>query len=155
MVNRIWQFHFGRGIVRSSNNFGQLGDPPTHPELLDWLAAEFVRRRLADEAAAPTDHAVERLSHVVAGHDADGLAKDPANNLFWRFDMRRLSAEEVRDSIHAVTGQLNAKMYGPSMYPEISAEVLAGQSMPGAGWGEVERKRNRRGAASTFTSSGR
>jgi hypothetical protein len=63
------------------------------------------------------------------------LAKDPANNLYWRFDMRRLSAEEIRDSIHAVTGVLNTKMYGPGIYPTISKEVLAGQSQPGSGWG--------------------
>ena len=64
------------------------------------------------------------------------LAKDPMNNLFWRFDMRRLSAEEIRDSILAVNGRLNLKMYGPGFYPEISAEVLAGQSHPGKGWGK-------------------
>jgi hypothetical protein len=61
---------------------------------------------------------------------------DPLNNLYWRFDMRRLSAEEVRDSLYAVTGKLNLKMYGPGIYPEISAEVLAGQSRPGEGWGK-------------------
>jgi hypothetical protein len=64
------------------------------------------------------------------------LAADPANDLFWRFDMRRLSAEEIRDSILAVGGDLNLKMYGPGVYPEIPAEVLAGQSMPGHGWGK-------------------
>lgn len=58
------------------------------------------------------------------------------NNLYWRFDMRRLSAEELRDATYAVTGKLNLKMYGPGTYPEISAEVLAGQSQPGAGWGK-------------------
>lgn len=67
---------------------------------------------------------------------AETLAADPANNLFSRFDMRRLSAEEVRDSILAINGKLNLKMYGPSFYPEISAEVMAGQSVPGAGWGK-------------------
>ncbi len=62
------------------------------------------------------------------------LKKDPENNLFWRFDMRRLSAEEVRDSILAVDEQLNRKVGGPSVFPEIPREVLAGQSRPGAGW---------------------
>src|SRR5206468_12730331 len=62
-------------------------------------------------------------------------AKDPENDLFWRFDMRRLEAEEVRDSILAANGSLNEKMGGPSIYPTIPAEVLAGQSMPGANWG--------------------
>ena len=63
------------------------------------------------------------------------LAKDPLNQLFWRYDMRRLGAEELRDSILAVTGQLNTKMFGPGVYPEISDEVKAGQSNPGSGWG--------------------
>jgi hypothetical protein len=68
--------------------------------------------------------------------EAKALAKDPTNNLFWRFDMRRLSAEEIRDSIYATTGQLNLQMYGPGFFPEISSEVLAGQSRPGEGWGK-------------------
>jgi hypothetical protein len=64
------------------------------------------------------------------------LAADAANDLFWRFDMRRLSAEEIRDSILAVSGNLNLKMFGPGVYPEIPKEVLAGQSVPGRGWGK-------------------
>jgi len=66
--------------------------------------------------------------------DTRALAKDPENNLFWRFDMRRLDAEEIRDSILAVNGSLNAAMGGPSIYPTIPPEVLAGQSRPGYGW---------------------
>jgi hypothetical protein len=64
------------------------------------------------------------------------FTKDPLNNLLWRYDMRRLSAEEVRDSILSVDGRLNTAMYGPGVYPEISDEVKAGQSVPGAGWGK-------------------
>jgi hypothetical protein len=76
---------------------------------------------------------------------AEGLQRDPNNDLYWRFDPRRLSAEEVRDSILLATGQLNAEAYGPSFYPQLSAEVLAGQSRPGAGWGNSsESERNRR-----------
>jgi hypothetical protein len=66
--------------------------------------------------------------------NAAALAADPANDLFWRFDMRRLTAEEVRDSILAVSGKLNRKMFGPSIYPDMPAEVLASQSRPGNGW---------------------
>jgi hypothetical protein len=66
----------------------------------------------------------------------EALAKDPGNSLFWRFNMRRLSAEEVRDSMLATTGQLNRAMAGPSIYPAIPKAVLAGQSVPGAGWGK-------------------
>ena len=143
MVNRVWQFHFGRGIVRSSNNFGQIGDAPTHPELLDWLAAEFTRGgwRLK------TLHRTIMLSNTYrmsSQSNPAGLAKDPTNDLFWRFDMRRMSGEEIRDSIHAVTGLLSRKMFGPSMYPELSAEVLATQSMPGAGWGKSSKEEQAR-----------
>jgi hypothetical protein len=67
--------------------------------------------------------------------NADALVKDPANTLLWRFPMRRLAAEEVRDSILAVSGQLNRRMAGPGVYPTIPREVLAGQSKPGDGWG--------------------
>jgi hypothetical protein len=73
------------------------------------------------------------------------LSLDPANDLIWRFDMRRLGAEEVRDSILAVSGCLNPKMYGPGVYPEIPNEVLAGQSVPGRGWGKSPpEEQNRR-----------
>ena len=77
MVNRIWQYHFGRGIVRSSNNFGQIGDPPTHPELLDWLAAEFVRGGWRLKPLHRIDHALERLSHVVRRQAPTAWPKTP------------------------------------------------------------------------------
>ncbi len=134
MVNRLWQHHFGRGIVASPNNFGLLGLPPTHPELLDWLAAEFVR----GEWRIKRMHRLMVLSQTYrmssAGNE-QALAQDPQNNLFWRFNMRRLSAEEIRDAVHAANGRLNLKMFGPSIYPTIAKEVLAGQSQPGRGWG--------------------
>ncbi len=139
MVNRVWHYHFGRGIVPTPSDFGKLGQLPSHPELLDWLASDFVEggwkikrlqklilmsdtyRRSAVETNDPkaTD-TVNRL--------------DPGNILLGHFPMRRLTAEEVRDSILEVSGQLNRKMYGPSTYPKIPREVLAGQSVPGAGW---------------------
>lgn len=135
MVNRVWQYHFGRGIVRSPNNFGQLGEPPTHPQLLDWLAQRFIKSgwRLKPLHKLILMSNTYRMSSQA---NEKALAQDPANNLFWRFDLRRLSAEEIRDSIHIVTGVFNPKMFGPSMYPTISQEVLAGQSRPGAGWGK-------------------
>lgn len=134
MVNRIWQHHFGRGIVRSPNNFGLLGDSPTHPELLDWLASTFT---LNGWRMKPLHKLIVMSSayRMSSQPNAVALSKDPLNNLFWRFDMRRLSAEEVRDSVLAVDGRLNTAMYGPGIYPEISDEVKAGQSVPGAGWG--------------------
>ncbi|MCA9177258.1 MAG: PSD1 domain-containing protein [Planctomycetales bacterium] len=134
MVNRVWQFHFGRGIVASSNNFGMLGTPPTHPELLDYLTTHFVK----DGWSLKKLHKRIMLSAAyrrASSDNAEALAADPGNELLWRFDIRRLSAEELRDSMLQVTGELNRQMYGPSIYPKISQEVLAGQSRPGAGWG--------------------
>jgi mono/diheme cytochrome c family protein len=133
MANRVWQYHFGRGIVRSPNNFGSQGDKPTHPELLDWLATQLV----ANGWHLKPLHRQILLSNAyrMSSHgNPEGLAADPANDLFWRFDMRRLTAEELRDSLLAVTGTLNDKMYGPSVYPEMPKEVLAGQSVPGRNW---------------------
>ena len=133
MVNRLWQHHFGRGIVRSPNNVGLLGDSPTHPELLDWLAAKFS----ADGWRMKPVHKLIVMSNTYrmsSQGNETALAKDPLNQLFWRFDMRRLGAEELRDTILATTGQLNAKLFGPGIFPEISDEVKAGQSVPGSGW---------------------
>lgn len=133
IANRLWHYHFGRGLVRSTNNLGLQGDAPTHPELIDWLASELID----GDWKLKRMHRMIMLSHTYrmsSKPSSDGLANDPANNLFWRFDQRRLEAEEVRDSILAVNGSLNPKMFGPSIYPTIPAEVLAGQSRPGAGW---------------------
>ena len=133
MANRIWQFHMGRGIVRSPNNFGQLGSPPTHPELLDWLANQFVA---AGWRMKPI-HKLIVMSNTYQMSSAaqpEALAKDPTNDSYWRFDMRRLSAEEIRDSVHSVTGVLNTQMYGRGYFPDISEEVMSGQSVPGNGW---------------------
>src|SRR5262249_7918163 len=135
MANRLWQYHFGRGIVRSPNNFGLQGDRPTHPELLDRLASELIAKgwRLKSIHRLIVTSSAYRMSS--RGNER-ALAADPTNDRFWRFDMRRLTAEEIRDSILAVSGNLNLKMFGPGIYPEIPKEVLAGQSMPGRGWGK-------------------
>lgn len=135
MVNRIWQFHFGRGIVRTSSDFGLQGAPPTHPKLLDWLAATFVEQGWSMKAMHRLilKSATWQLS---SRGNVDAFAADPANDRFWRFEMRRLAAEEIRDSMLHVTGSLNQqKMFGPSIYTKIPDEVKAGQSRPGAGWG--------------------
>ena len=134
MANRIFQHHFGRGIVKSPNDFGNGGDRPTHPELLDFLADEFVKGGWKIKSM----HRMIMLSNTYqmsSTAQPTALAKDPGNDLFWRFDMRRLTAEEVRDSILAVDGSLNLEMAGPGVYPVIPQAVLAGQSVPGRGWG--------------------
>jgi hypothetical protein len=144
MVNRIWQYHFGRGIVRSTSDFGFQGTPPTHPELLDWLASEFVRQRWSMKSMhrlIMTSNAYRMSSQF----NEAAYQIDPANDRFWRFDLRRLTAEEIRDSILAVNGRLNSqKMFGPSVFTIQPAEVLAGQSVPGKGWGNSSEEDRRR-----------
>ena len=132
-VNRVWQYHFGKGIVPTANDFGKLGEQPTHPELLDWLASDF----MAGDWKLKRFHKLIMLSatyQLSSQGDEANLKADPSNALLWRFNMRRLSGEEVRDSILAVSGSLNLKQFGPSTYPKIPREVLAGQSVPGQGW---------------------
>src|SRR5262249_55852212 len=133
IVNRLWQHHFGRGIVRSPNDFGMQGMRPTHPELLDWLASEFVDKgwRMKALHRLILNSSAYQMS---SRGNPEALKLDPMNDLFWRFDMRRLTGEEIRDSILAVSGNLDLKMFGPGIYPEIPEEVLQGQSMPGRGW---------------------
>jgi len=135
MVNRIWQHHFGRGIVRSTNDFGQFGTPPTHPDLLDWLASEFIAsgwQLKAMHKLIMTSNAYRMSSQ----NNPKFIQQDANNNLFWRFNMRRLAAEEIRDSVLWITGKLNLKMGGPSVFPEVPKEVLATASRPGAVWGK-------------------
>jgi hypothetical protein len=134
MANRVFQYHFGRGIVRSSSNFGYMGTPPTHPELLDWLAAEFAESgmRLKHLHRLILTSSAFRMSGQI---DPEAAMIDPENDLLSHFDLRRLSAEEVRDSILAACGNLYLdKQDGPSVYPVIPQEVLAGQSQPGRNW---------------------
>jgi hypothetical protein len=149
IVNRVWQHHFGRGIVRSANNFGELGDPPTHPELLDWLALWLIEH---DWKLKPLHRLIMTSSayRMSSAGDERALAVDPTNDLFWRFDMRRLSAEEIRDATLVATGRLNPKMFGPSIYPTMSQEVLATQSRPGDGWGESTRDEQSRRSVYIF-----
>jgi hypothetical protein len=149
MANRIWQHHFGRGIVRSASNFGMMGDPPTHPELLDWLAVELV----ANGWRLKPLHKLILMSEAyraAATSNAEAFARDPLNDAFWRFDMRRLSAEEIRDSIHVASGAFNPKMFGPGVYPVIPKEVMAGQSRPGSGWGDSPAEEQARRSVYAF-----
>ncbi|MCH2374785.1 MAG: PSD1 and planctomycete cytochrome C domain-containing protein [Planctomycetes bacterium] len=133
IVNRVWKHHFGRGIVRTPSNFGRLGARPTHPELLDWLASEFMANgwRLKYLHKLIMTSSTYRMS---SAGNTRALEIDPENDLLWRVDMRRLGAEEIRDSILAVNGKLNPKMGGPSIFTIVPKEILAGQSRPGDGW---------------------
>ena len=113
MVNRIWQHHFGEGLVRTPNDFGARGERPTHPELLDWLARRFVESGWSVKAM----HRLIMLSSAYQESSragAEALARDPDNRLFSRTNRRRLDAEAIRDSLLAVAGQLDASIGGPS-----------------------------------------
>ncbi|MEZ0257048.1 MAG: DUF1553 domain-containing protein, partial [Chthoniobacter sp.] len=112
IVNRLWQHHFGRGIVSTPSDFGAQGDKPTHPELLDYLAGELIRdgwslkgmhKRMMMSKVYQED------AHVLSGEGA----ADPNNTLFWRRNRQRLEGEAIRDSILAVSGLLDPTMFGP------------------------------------------
>ena len=124
MVNRIWLWHFGRAIAGNPNNFGATGKKPTHPELLDWLAAEFVARGWSVKAMhrlIMTSAAYRRSSrHPDAAAVA---ARDPEQTSYAVFRPRRLAAEELRDAILAVTGELNPALGGIPVRPELNPEV--------------------------------
>lgn len=111
MVNRIWQGHFGRGLVPTPSDFGNNGMPPSHPELLDWLAGEFIRSGWSVKHL----HRLIMMSETyrqASSANPRAAAKDADNQLLWRFPTRRLEAEVIRDSILAVSGRLDLKMYG-------------------------------------------
>jgi hypothetical protein len=125
IVNRIWQHHFaGKGLVATPNNFGKMGRRPSHPELLDWLARDFVRnggsiKRL--HRLILTSEAYRRGSRPA---DPDALARlDPANDLLSVYPPRRLAAEEIRDAMLAASGELRLEAGGPGVFPEIHWEV--------------------------------
>ncbi|MCA9085721.1 MAG: DUF1553 domain-containing protein, partial [Planctomycetaceae bacterium] len=112
IVNRIWQHHFGRGLVASPNDFGVSGERPSHPELLDWLASDLVTHGWQLKRL----HRMIMSSSVYmqsAEHDEQRAMKDRDNMLLWRWTPRRLEAEAVRDSMLAVSGKLDRTMYGP------------------------------------------
>ncbi len=132
MVNRIWRHHFGEGIARSVSNFGKMGEKPSHPALLDWLATEFVRsgwsvkhmHRLMMNSVA-----YRRSSNDVAAN----LQVDPGNRLFWRMPRQRLEAEILRDQILAAAGTLDRTTGGPAVRPYIDPDLW--QSSTSRVWG--------------------
>ena len=112
MVNRIWRYHFGRGIVETLGNFGRSGARPTHPDLLDWLAVEFVKRGWSVKAMhrlMMTSRTYRQSSRVRPEHDR----LDPENRLLSRWPLRRMDGEALRDSLLWVSGRLDESQYGP------------------------------------------
>lgn len=129
MVNRLWHYHFGMGIVPTPGDFGRMGQRRSHPELLDWLAAEFV------SSGWSTKH-MHRLIvtsstyRQSSQYRKDASTADSANRLLWRYPPQRLEAEAIRDSALAVSGLLNASVGGPSVHPALPA----GMPPPAGGW---------------------
>ncbi len=126
IVNRIWQQHFGTGLVATANDFGYSGARPTHPELLDWLAVEFMRH----------DWSIKQLHRLIVSSAtyrqssreiADRRRLDPDNHLLWRQNVRRLDAETLRDSLLAVTGLLKPYDSGKPLWPPVSEELRHAQ----------------------------
>ena len=136
MVNRIWQHHFGVGIVPTPDDFGLTGMRPSHPELLDFLAAEFVRSGWSMKSVHRLIMTSRAYRMSSAATRADALAADEGNSLFWRQNLRRLEAEAVRDSMLVVAGTLNPKMGGPGVYPSLPREVHTTQDSAGKGWAD-------------------
>jgi hypothetical protein len=132
MVNRLWRHHFGKGLVGTPSDFGTMGDEPSHPELLDWLATELVARgwSLKSVHRLILTSATYRQSSRVQG---EGTVVDPDNTLLWRQNRWRLDGEAIRDSLLAVSGRLNQAMGGPSVFPELPPE-LKRLSSKGAVW---------------------
>jgi mono/diheme cytochrome c family protein len=128
-VNRIWQYHFGKGVVKTPSDFGATGDRPSHPELLDWLATEFVRRGWSWKAVSRLI-LLSNTYRQSSRFDEQAAAKDPENRLLWRMNPRRLEAEPLRDSVLAVSGKLNPEMFGPGIYPRIDPDVINTGSRP-------------------------
>ncbi len=115
IVNRVWQYHFGAGLVETPNDFGRMGAQPTHPQLLDWLAAEF---RDGDQSLKQLHKLIVTSSvyRQSSKFNRSAAAIDGSNRFLWRMNRRRLEAEEIRDSILAVAGRLDRKMGGPGFY---------------------------------------
>ena len=129
LVNRLWHHHFGKGLVGTTSDFGVKGDRPTHPRLLDWLAAEFVRNGWSLKhlhRLIMTSSTYQQSSR----HREEAARVDPANRLLWRFPLQRLEGEAIRDSALSVAGLLNPRMGGPSIFPELPT----GMPTPRGGW---------------------
>ncbi len=131
IVNRLWQHHFGRGLVPTPDDFGRMGQPPTHPELLDWLATELVRSgwSLKHVHRLIVMSRAYQMSSTLA--DAETEARDPGNRLWHRREPRRLEAEALRDSLLACSGRLDRRLGGPSVATYLTA-YMEGRGRPAA-----------------------
>jgi hypothetical protein len=135
MVNRIWHYHFGSGIVATPGDFGRMGARPTHPELLDYLAGYFVDNGWSVKKV----HRLILLSNTyreASDYDAKIAEADPENKLLWRYPRHRMEAEAIRDSMLATSGLLNPQMGGPGVYPPVPPGLITALAASAAagGW---------------------
>ena len=152
MINRIWARHFGVGIVKTLGNFGRTGTPPTHPELLDWLATEFVQQGWSIkkmQRLIMTSTTYRQSSTVTSGLEK----ADPDNVLLSRMPLRRLTAEELSDALFLVSGRLDETRYGPPQPVEARDDGLVTPIDPGKGWRRSIYVEQRRSKMPTLLSS--
>jgi mono/diheme cytochrome c family protein len=143
-VNRIWKYHFGNGLVKTTSDFGLTGDRPSHPELLDWLAVQFMEGSSANPKSKIQNpksnawswkamHRLMLLSNTYrqsSQHNEQAAAKDNDNRWLWRMNPQRLEAEAIRDSLLVISNKLNPQMYGPGIYPRIDPDIVNTGSRP-------------------------
>jgi len=127
MVNRMWAWHFGTGIVGTPGNFGKMGMLPSNPELLDWLATELVRQGWSIKQMQRLMMNSETYKMASAFYQAEDLQKDPTDDYLWRFPIRRMEAEILRDNVLEASGSLNLQAGGPPYFPSIPISVRADQ----------------------------
>jgi hypothetical protein len=152
IVNRLWLYHFGQGLIRTPNDLGFNCDPPAHPELLDWLADELIAsgwslkhiHRLILTSSTYQQVSVHPQELAFRERDAD-------NRLWWRAERRRLDAEQLRDALLSAAGQLDLRIGGPSFRPVISADALEGLSRKGEAWQASPPHEQRRRSLYIFT----
>ncbi len=128
IVNRIWHHHFGSGIVATCDNFGELGEPPSHPELLDYLAGRFIKEGWSLKALH-RQLLISSTYRMSSRADAAAEQRDPTNRLLHRMPIRRLEAEAIRDGLLAVSGELGDAMFGPSVAPYLTP-FMSGRGRP-------------------------
>jgi mono/diheme cytochrome c family protein len=141
LVNRVWLHHFGTGLVKTPNDFGLNGEKPSNPDLLDYLASAFLAQgwRLKPLHRLIVLSSTYRQSYATP-EAAKAMAKDPDNRWLWRFDRRRLSAEELRDSMLSVAGRLNDRIGGPSVFVPVDPELVSALYKP-AQWAVTSDRR--------------
>jgi Protein of unknown function (DUF1553)/Protein of unknown function (DUF1549) len=134
MINRLWHWHFGQGIVRTPSDFGELSGGASHPELLDWLALKFIENKWSIKAMHRliVHSATYRQSSI--NDEPNAIKLDPDNRLLWRFNRQRLDAEAIRDSVLMVSGRLNSEKYGLPIFPPLPGDLAEAVKYTNSKW---------------------